>query len=157
MTKNKIKPTLMILDLLRSPGKSLWGLRKTMLFKNMPSLFYLTVDSVGFLFGSRGKKSARQCRRFGRRVWSLGWEAPWTRKWQPTPVFLPGKWTEEPGGLQSIGLNRVGHDWSCPCTHTEHSGSSRTRAPEIASQGAISRSNFWRLLYQNPLQCLLAM
>ena len=101
MTKNKIKPTLMILDLLRSPGKSLWGLRKTMLFKNMPLLFYLTVDSVGFLFGSRGKKSARQCRRFGRRVWSLGWEAPWTRKWQPTPVFLPGKWTEEPGGLQS--------------------------------------------------------
>ena len=26
-------------------------------------------------------------------------------KWQPTPVFLPGKipWTEEPGGLQSMG------------------------------------------------------
>ena len=21
-------------------------------------------------------------------------------------------WTEEPGGLQSIGLQRVGHDWS---------------------------------------------
>ena len=30
---------------------------------------------------------------------------PWRRKWQPTPVFLPGKipWTEEPGGLQSLG------------------------------------------------------
>ena len=27
------------------------------------------------------------------------------RKWQPTPVFLPGKipWTEEPGGPQSMG------------------------------------------------------
>ena len=27
------------------------------------------------------------------------------RKWQPTPGFLPGKipWTEEPGGLQSMG------------------------------------------------------
>ena len=25
------------------------------------------------------------------RVWSLGWEDPWRRKWQPTPVFLPGK------------------------------------------------------------------
>ena len=24
-------------------------------------------------------------------VWSLGWEDPWRRKWQPTPVFLPGK------------------------------------------------------------------
>ena len=24
------------------------------------------------------------------RVRSLGWEDPWRRKWQPTPVFLPG-------------------------------------------------------------------
>ena len=23
--------------------------------------------------------------------------------WQPTPVFLPGEWTEESGGLRSIG------------------------------------------------------
>ena len=32
--------------------------------------------------------------------------------WQPTPVFLPGEfpWTEEPGRLQSMGLQRVGHD-----------------------------------------------
>ena len=30
----------------------------------------------------------------------------------PTPVFLPGEipWTEEPGGLQSRGSHRVGHD-----------------------------------------------
>ena len=46
----------------------------------------------------------------------------WRRKWQPTPVFLPGEsrgrgslvgcspW--EPGGLPSMGLHRVGHDWS---------------------------------------------
>ena len=29
-----------------------------------------------------------------------------------SPVFLPGEspWTEEPGGLQSMGLQRVGHD-----------------------------------------------
>ena len=24
-------------------------------------------------------------------VQSLGWEISWRRKWQPTPVFLPGK------------------------------------------------------------------
>ena len=31
---------------------------------------------------------------------------PWVRKWQPTAVFLLGKfpWTEEPGRLQSMGL-----------------------------------------------------
>jgi len=37
---------------------------------------------------------------------------PWRRAWQPTPVFLPGEspWTEEPDGLLSVGLQRVGHD-----------------------------------------------
>ena len=39
---------------------------------------------------------------------------PWRRAWYPTPVFLPRKflWTEEPDGLQSVGSQRVGHDWS---------------------------------------------
>ena len=36
---------------------------------------------------------------------------PWRRAWQPTLVFLPGEspWTEEPGGLQSMSSQRVGH------------------------------------------------
>ena len=39
---------------------------------------------------------------------------PWRRAWHPTAVFLPGDspWTEEPGGLQSMGWQRVGHDRS---------------------------------------------
>ena len=38
---------------------------------------------------------------------------PWRRAWLPSLVFLPGKspWTEEPGGLQSMGLQRVRHYW----------------------------------------------
>ena len=38
----------------------------------------------------------------------------WRRKWQPTPVFLSGKipWTEDPGRLQSMGSQRVRHDWA---------------------------------------------
>ena len=37
---------------------------------------------------------------------------PWRRAWQPTPAFLPGEspWTEEPGRLQSMELQRVGHE-----------------------------------------------
>ena len=33
------------------------------------------------------------------------------RGWQPTPVFLPGEspWTGEPGKLQFMGSQRVGH------------------------------------------------
>ena len=52
-------------------------------------------------------------------VWSLGWEDPWRRAWQPTPVFLPGEsaWTAaEPGRLPSIASQRVRHDWA-----TKHS------------------------------------
>ena len=38
----------------------------------------------------------------------------WRRKWQPTPVFLPGEsqGQGEPSGLLSMGSHRVGHDWS---------------------------------------------
>ena len=38
---------------------------------------------------------------------------PWRRKWQATPVCLPGKlpWTEVPGGLQFMELQRTRHDW----------------------------------------------
>ena len=37
---------------------------------------------------------------------------PWRRAWQPTLVFLPGEssWTEEPGGLQTMGSQRVRED-----------------------------------------------
>ena len=36
----------------------------------------------------------------------------WRRECQPTSVFLPGesRWTEEPGGLQSMGSQRVEHN-----------------------------------------------
>ena len=39
---------------------------------------------------------------------------PWRRAWQPISVFLSGEspWTEEPGGLQSMGSQRVRQDWA---------------------------------------------
>ena len=53
----------------------------------------------------------RSCRRLGfnPRVGKI----PWRRKWQPTPVFLPGE-SQDRGasGLQPIRLQRVGHDWT---------------------------------------------
>ena len=38
-------------------------------------------------------------------------KTPWRRKWQPTPVFLLRE-SHGQGRLQSIGWQRVGHDWS---------------------------------------------
>ena len=53
-------------------------------------------------------------------VRSLIGKIPWRRAWQPTLVFLPGEtpWTEEPGGLRSMGSQRVGHDSAT--NHTQH-------------------------------------
>ena len=67
------------------------------------------------------KELTCQCRRHKRQEFDP-WvrKIPWRRGWQSTPVFLPGKSprTEEPGGLQSRGSPRVGHDWSdLPCMH----------------------------------------
>ena len=44
-------------------------------------------------------------------VWSLGWEVPWRRKWQPTPVLLPRK-SHGRRSLVSMGSQRVRHDWA---------------------------------------------
>jgi len=63
--------------------------------------------------GASGRETACQCRR-GKRCGFNPWirKIPWRRKWQPTPVFLLGKFygAEEPDGLQYIVLQRVGHD-----------------------------------------------
>ena len=62
---------------------------------------------MGFLGGLRWHRIHLQCRRLGFNPW-VG-TIPWRRAWQPSPVFLPGEspWTEEPGGLQSMGSQRV--------------------------------------------------
>ena len=46
--------------------------------------------------------------------WSLGQEDPLEEGMATHSSILAWKipWTEEPGGLQSIGSQRVGHDWS---------------------------------------------
>ena len=45
-------------------------------------------------------------------VQSLGWEDPLEEDMTTHSSVLARKilWTEEPGGLQTIGLQRVGHD-----------------------------------------------
>ena len=72
--------------------------------------------------GSAGEEICLQCRRPGFDPW-VG-KIPWRRAWQPIPVFSPGKspGTEEPGGLQSMRWQRVGHNW--PTKH--NSNNSRT-------------------------------
>ena len=63
-----------------------------------------------------GKEPACQCRRRKRCGYdpSVG-KIPLSRKRQPTPVSILAwrvPWTEEPGGLRSIGSQRIGHNTS---------------------------------------------
>ena len=77
----------------------------------LTSMKFLVQLLTGFPGGADGKESACQCRRHGFNPW-VG-QIPWRRAWQPISVFLRRTpWTEEPGGLRSRGLQRVGHDWS---------------------------------------------
>ena len=47
-------------------------------------------------------------------VQSLGWGDPLEKKMGTHSSILAWRipWTEEPGGLQSMGSLRVGHDWA---------------------------------------------
>ena len=47
------------------------------------------------------------------RIQSLGWEDPLEKEMAIHSSTIAWKipWTEEPGGLQSMGSLRVGHDW----------------------------------------------
>ena len=49
------------------------------------------------------------------RVWSLSQKDPLKEAMATHSSILAWEiaWTEEPGGLQSMGLQRVGHDWAC--------------------------------------------
>ena len=46
-------------------------------------------------------------------IWSLGQEDSLEKEMAThSSIFAWNTWTEEPGGLQSMGLQRVGHDWA---------------------------------------------
>ena len=52
-------------------------------------------------------------------VRSLGWEDPLEEEMATHSSIFAWRipWTEEPGGLQSIGSQRVGYDWATEHTH----------------------------------------
>ena len=76
----------------------------------MEKLYILAIFQVKLLRWHSGKESTCQSRGCRFAPWVR--KIPWRRKWQPTPVLLPG---ESHGGRSlvgyySIGLQRVGHD-----------------------------------------------
>ena len=91
------------------------------LFSNLPTLSPPTTPSLlrGFIEPiviSRASLVAQSVKNLPAvqetQVRSLGWEDPLEKEMATHSSILAWKisWTEEPGGLQSMGSQRVGHD-----------------------------------------------
>ena len=80
------------------------------LFLSLLISLKLFAENLGFPGGSDGNESA--CSAGDLSLILVLETFPWKKAWQPTPVSLPGEspWTKEPGGLQSLGSQRVRHD-----------------------------------------------
>ena len=94
----------------------------------------LKYSQSGLPWWHSGKESACQCRRC-RRHWFDPWvrKILWRRKWQPTPVFLPGEFhgQRSMAGYSLWGSQTVGHDWACTPLSI-HTG---MKKPTVASKG----------------------
>ena len=78
-----------------------------------------------------GKESAcqqRRRRRCGFHPW--GWKIPWSRKWQPTPVFLPREYHGQRG---LAGCSPQGRKGSDTTEHSHRDGSTGGSVGEICS------------------------
>ena len=98
----------------------------------LKKIIYLVASGLrGFPGGASGKEPACQCRRQEMRVPLLGREDPLEEGTATHSSILA--WsiprTEEPGGLQSMGSQRVGMDQRIDITRSRHA---RTRAPGLS-------------------------
>ena len=85
-----------------------WGLLNHWIYKLI----------LGASWCSDGKESACQCKRHGFDSWIE--RIPWRRKWQSTPVFLPGKFHRQRSlaSCSPWSFERVGHDLEAEATTT---------------------------------------
>ena len=82
-------------------------------------------------------------------AWSLGWENPLEKGRATHSSILAWRipWTEEPGGLQSMGSQRVGHSWASEHMHSRHMEydinrkNSWINSPKV--NASRSRKEFW--------------
>ena len=72
-----------------------------------PLLFPISAYKISFPGSSVVKKLPAKCRRCGFDSWVR--KIPWRRKWQPTPVFLPGK-SHSQRSLAVLGVLTVRHN-----------------------------------------------
>ena len=76
--------------------------------KEFPIHLFCVLDSIDFPGGSDGQVSACNAGDLGSIPGSYPWvgKIPWRRKWQPTPVLLPGR---SHGQRSLVGYSPWGH------------------------------------------------
>ena len=86
------------------------------------------------------------------RVWSLGQQDPLEEGTATHSSILAWRipWTEEPGRLQSMGSQRVRHEWSnWACTHSEVQD-----AHTLSFSNSSSRKYIYRVIgYKKSIHC----
>ena len=85
---------------------AVYGVAKSQTWLSNPTTTSTTRSDFGLCRWLSGKEST--CQATGNSFDPWAETIPWRRKWQHTPVFLPGKipQTEEPGGLQPMGSQK---------------------------------------------------
>ena len=80
---------------------------------------------------------------------SLGQEDPLEKEMAIHSSILAWKipWTEEPGGLQFMGLERVGHDWACMHVMSYQLAQSLYKKQSYLIP-RIFIYNFWKVLWK---------
>ena len=79
------------------------------------------------------------------RVQSLGWKMPWSRNWQPTPVFLPGQFHEQRSLVGTV--HGVSQSWTRQHTHSFFQGSGNVTHLKSAVQAICNRTLITRLTH----------
>ena len=102
----------------------------------------MTISLCSFPGNSDGKASAYM---WETRVRSLGQEDPLEKEMATHSSILAWKipWTEEPGRLQSMGSQRVGHDWA-----TSLSLSFTFSLPQTRHPGTHKYGESWGSVFQ---------
>ena len=100
------------------PGMSKLAFPDTYIYLSIIHLCFIYMCGLPRWFSD--KEFVCQCKRCRLDPWV--WKIPRGRKWQPTPIFLPGKSQEQRSlaGYSPWGRKRVRHDWACAwsCTRT---------------------------------------
>ena len=93
-------------------------------------------------------------------VLALGWKDPWRRAWHSSILAWRIPWIEEPGRLQCMGSQRIGHDWITNTSRKISKGQSwfqkvTDMIPGIWSlrEHSLTRYGWW-IYTQSKRQCL---